>query len=1728
MIKKVVSFVCCLLPIGAGAVVVNPESGQNSISTEQTAWTDAITAGNTITINSSLVNGIVSGDGFAIADNMFVGAESDQGSLQGSLYVLNTVQNPFTVVTSGDVSIGALLQVLDGKTLGFKTSDASPDVFNLTVGNNAVNDGIKIGSESQTAVLTLQNVDALTVKGSVIAYGNFTANAKSMDLGLVNANAGSMNLTAAGDVAVKGLVASSDGATNITAGADFVSDGTVQNNDGVMNLNVADNISVTGNVENKSTGNVKISGADLSVSGTMTNESQNATMTLNLKDWTVNGGSQSSYSFVNAGNLFATVQGQTYMEYGMNLGGMAKGNVFNLDTGTLVFGDGANSATWFNAFSNYLDSFNLAVRDGDINATTILNGINSDGVANVGANMSILAQNVTATTIRNNGEKLVVKAADLESGYDVVAPAQSASVGNINVSGQVVSSAGTTTDVIASGVLSVQGAVSNNGDMTLNGNTVNVASVSNAGVDANLTISSLTAASGTVDVSGNVTNTQGTTTIWAKDVSVGGTVTNYSGTTTIRGSDTNGADVQIGAVDAVGGIVNLDALAGAANIDGDMTVSGGAVNVGASLHDLTVGGAVQIAGNLVASANNTTDAGNVNVAVSGTQPFVLSAESVVVDGGISVVEADSVRNVLVDSDSISVGSDVNVANKGRLTLGIGNASSVDIAGVLSSDNGGMFESFANDLTVGAMNGDGLFVFHGKDITANASDIDVGGNVYFDAANDPVAPASGLLVRDTDQLTVKTSATDADINVGAVSVGAENTLMFDSADAVTVGGVITNNGTFIVDAAGDVNISNELTNSTGKFEITGSNVNMNGVSANAGDIKLTATSGSAVVGDIATSNSMKVSAADYIEAGAISQTGGTLDLNASVLNAQSLVVNGAVGTQANLNVSDVNIDGNVIVSGDFVQGGTSGMLNLNATDFASTNLTIGGDFIAESGNALYEIGTNATISGDFNVASGAVSNFVAGNRIVGTAVQNRGTFGLQAGQGISLGDVVNESGVITLDSGNGITEMDSLVVNAGNVVLRGAGADVAGAISTGAMLYQNWGSVLSDKDINILSDDYELTTSNLVVSGINQDGKLVVNTSDVDVGGNIIATDLRFAANPSNDWQEVDVLGSVSGNVDFIGLEQMKIGGNYIFNDGSSINAAILPYATGVSANTTNIDYWANISLNDDQTLGQITNPTGDDARALITVAGKFETELNALGTLSGGTGLPDGQVGISIFDVVDQGTAIWFLHADGGVADLDSKIRNLNVNFCNADGSICYNYFDSLTMTGSEDSDDLPAYITVRDVNEDGTADSLYIVFDPRFGGPVEVFKIQPVVEREADHTSGEYVSAGALDDMIAGQLVNKKFYNDTPIEVIPLIFEGTNLSTMANELYDRMEDYAMNRDGGALARFSRLFQVRELEQIAGSIALNEHTSFRSFEDRMINEFIWNRNRQLKKAWLDVDYGMFYQNIADGKHTDGNRFSISGGFDWQESDTLILGLTGRVSHMTSDSHDAMDLSYAGTTKFGDVKIEVADTNVGFGAYLMKIMGEKTRLYGNAFLDAHVFDVDRFQTFMDTIDGDGTSFSLITEWGLMHDVLNQYVVGNLYARAGYNFGFNVKEKAAGDDYMRLKSDGYFMLTPGYSLTAQKRIYPSAWFQIRPYVSVGVEYDLLGMPDYARYKFAVADEFTKYNVDIDPFWANIGGGIEFLSARCIQFGVDYRYQYNSDIQLHNIKVSGSYRF
>ncbi|MCM1294969.1 MAG: hypothetical protein NC311_05460 [Muribaculaceae bacterium] len=1772
MMKKLLSFVCCLLPVGALAGVNYTDA------TQQTADGYSENAGgNAVTFNPAALNAIGSGGG--------IGGISTSDI---SLNVIGNVANALTISGANGLTVTQNLTVgTSASSVGNMGINVGSDSFTINSTGPIEIDGNIVFATDKERSLTLQGNNTtvdVTIGGKTTVNGQFVAtsgigmfesgaidvtttgsqdsldiNAATINTGAINVMGGNAKLNATGDITMAQFqMGQNAGNANITAGGNIIS-GNIQNRAQDMTVTATGNLTSSGNVEN-SGASMNIKAANIVIDGTMKNDKDatggisgdggKLSITTTTGNLTVSGGDANNASLVNSGDLVINVAGNTDFKYGINLSNMAVDKEFHLKTGTLAFGGidsanltGAARDAWLQVFANNLNTFYLEITNGAVKANDIINGISGQsGVANnANANMKISGLSVNADTVSNRAKLLQINS--------------TATDGAVNIAGNVSGAQNSETNIVSANNLTVGGTVSNNGTMVFNGKTVNLAGVSNMG---DLDILGLTDASGAVHITGTVTNNNdGDLTINARQITIDDTVTNYSGTTTIKGSDSNGSAAQIAGIDVQGGTLNLNALIGGVDVAKGMSVTAGNMNIGGTTTRVDVTESVQINGDVTLSNDLATgNVGNVNIATSGTPVFVLSSgKSINIDGDISATGSDVSRKAQFDSAIVNVGArntdgsirtvgNVTAQNLGKIILGGAShaTGTADVTGTISASNGGAVEIYSDDTDAGAVdvkNG-GLLIAHGSQISADTGAINVVGGVRF-VANANTDTESAGLTTDSSDLTMETTSNGQNINIsGGVTIGDADTFTLNSAGDATIGGLVNSTGSFIVNALnGIAEFDNNITN-TATVEVAAQSINTANIN-NSGTLKLMANNGTADIttGILINSGSATITGASVNATSIASQGNATnssvMDIIATSLNSGSITATNGV---INLDVANIDASGaDIVVNGYLTQGTTTGLMNIvrdNAT-VSARNLTVTGAFNAVANDVTYSIGDSATITGTTTVSTGASVDLTA-KTISMADITNNGALTLSGANEFSAGTVTS-TGALSIDSGTGIGTVTSIALNDGTLTLAGAGLtaqgtdnDNQGAFDVSGMIYQKYMGALAANDVNITSDNYVLTVGNIDVAGIKQDaGHLVLNASDVKVDADIDATDLRIAANPDNNWLKVDVGGNILGNTQFIGLESMTVAGNYKFDDNSQINAAIMKYATVADDNTVTVNYWSTVSLNDDDTLGKITNAE-TDAGALIQVDGAFVSSASGFNVAQNGGALARPQVGLVLDDIVNQGTAIWLLHADGGVSDADlaAKIRNLNVSFCNADGSICFNYLDSLKAENGSDTD-LPAYISVRDSDGDGQSDSLYVVFDPRFGGPVEVFKIQPVVGRESDHTTGEYVSAGALDNLIAGKLAETGFYNRTPIEAIPLIFKNTNMSTLANELYDRMEYYNLNRDGAGLARFSRLFQVRELEQLAGSVILNEHTNFRSFEDRMFDEFIWNRNRNLKKAWVDFDYGMFNQKAMDGKRADGNRFSVSGGFDWQESQTLIVGLTGRVSHMSSDNSDSMDLGYLpGQHIAGHVTTKVADTNIGLGAYLMKILGQKTRVYGNGFLDIHLLDVDREQNFVAKISGDGTAFSLTSEWGLLHDWLNQYIVGNMYARVGYNTGFSVTEKAAGQNYMKLESDGYFIFTPGYSLTAQKRIYPSAWFQIRPYATIGVEYDVLGAPDDVKYKFAPAGSFTEYDVDIDPLWANIGGGVEFLSAMGLQFGIDYRYQYNSDIQLHNIRLSGSYRF
>ena len=1626
ILKKVISFLCCMVPFGAPAA---DYPGGLAIGEN----TDSVAVPGTDNVLNLGENGL-SVYGYTII------GEASQGG-KGQLYAEQT-SGTFTIQSAGNVSVGGLI-VKDNALLGIKgTTNSNID---LGLGTVTADGGLQIDEHIGTVTAT-----GITAKKML----SITAN--SADLGTVIVGGADSSLM----LDVNGMLKMNDfkytGTANNTGtinAGDIRVDGSIQNlvdsvsgASGALNITANDahigtngDIEVQVNVENKSTNMMTISGGAITVNGSMAQDTGGTLKIDSRANLSVLGTDAGGVSFVNKGDFYGNVSGTTTFVHGVDLSGMTSSNSFVLTTGSLDLGTMRN----------------LQLTHGTLDITTTSNSALSfaavanetDGKVKINS-----AGNFTAETLKNNSE-MEIKAVDLTADELIV--------GNI-----------AKTTLSATNALTLNGDISSAGTTMLTGGNMTLKNVTNTGT---MTIKSPTDTASQISIAGNlVSSGNAHTVLHTRQIRVTGDITNSDNAVTeILGSDTAGGDIQLGQLVVSGGALNLKSLTGGVATS-SVSLTGGAITADSVTRSITATNNVEIAGNLSATGAVATSGGDMSVGATGT-PFVLASTGgdITIGGNVSAGGDDTARAMQLNAKNINVTGRVAALKNGTLIFGTDANQNLNVIGDVDTANG-TIEVYAGNATAASWAGYvGNLILHGGNITARTGNIDFSSGLVF---NDSVLtqPAQGVWVKDGTELTLITETPDdGNIMLGALNLGSGKTLTMNSAakiisvtgdyktngtlninatDATFTGGDMTNGGELNASVANKWNAGNIV--NTGTANITADTATFGGVDNQSGTFNLNGTNG--------------VTAANV-------KSGGTMNVSSTgAVALAGLTVSGGRTTIASPNVTVVN---SVNVTGDLIQGAasTNGLnLTQNGT-FTAQNLTVSGDLAANSGAVDYMIASDATITGNINVANDTEIQLIANT--------------------ISSHDVVN-NGAMTL---GGATSVNSFT-NDGTATLRGESLGVTNTFNA-TNLYQKFTGALNAGDVNIDADSYR------------------ISATDFNLGGNLNATNLTVFAVPAKHLN-ANIAGNLSGGVTFANLGQMHVGGDYAFTDTSKVFANI----SNKSSMAGLPNYWSSVSLADG-TLGQITNAASGDG-ALITVDGKFTSDLSLGLTPSGGIGGgASDQIGIALRELADAGDAIWLVYAQGGITESGDKLRNLNVVICNASGSICYDYFDGTPAGNSS------AYLTMRDTDGNGTSDSIYVVFDPRFGGPVELFKIQPIVARNAEHTDGEYVSAGALDNMIAGQMAKQGFTGRHAIELLPVLFRGTNLETMANELYGRMEHYNTYRDSAPLSRFSRLFQAREIEQVAGSVILNEHTSARSFEDHMLDEFIWNRNRNLKKAWVDAEYGMLFQNVSDGKHADGNRFSITGGFDWQHTNTLILGLAGRVSHMSTDVSDTINLGYTAENPFiaGHMDAKVANTNIGLGGYLMQTLGEKTRAYGNAFLDLHVFDITRHQTFVNgAIDGSGTAFALNTEWGLLHDWLNQYIVGNMYARAGYNFGFRVAEKVGGHDYMKMESDGYLSFTPGYSLTAQKRIYPSVWFQVRPYATIGVEYDVLGAPDNAKYKFATAKKFTSYDIDIDPLWANIGGGVEMLSATGFQVGLDYRYQYNQDIQLHNIKVSGSYRF
>ena len=1018
-----VSFSGDVRAVGSLSVVANGDFSANNITADSAL---SITAAN------------ITADG--LIDLNYAGQNYVFNFNDGTL-TANSIENTGILnVTGGTLNI----------TSAFTNESGASADFNLT-------SGMTVGGE-----VALNGFADIEVNSGNFSSGNIVANnglnltANNIDInGIIDLNTSGQNYNFTfknGSLSADNIL--NDG--NLTVNGQTVDiTGVIQNTVGASSSLVLTGNLTAGGIENSGSNITINTTGTVDVTGTVKNDSATGDIFITASDLTISGGDELNSSFVNKGNLEIVVTGQTLLANGFDISGMANNNTFSLTTGTLVFQNGGTLDSNLQLFSNNLNQFTLNITGGEIDVNQIINGTD-----NPNAGMSLSALQITTSAVNN------------QSG--VVNISSLGNVGGLNgivINGNINTEYGAVSNITASTSLTADEVV-NKGQTNINGETVTLAAVVNDGNNAVMNIGGENDETGSLNVTGTVTNTAGNLSFNANELTIGGLITNNSGSLSLVSSDTN---LNLYGLDIVDGSVFLNSIAGGIVIQNDLTVNNGALNLGTSVQNITVSGqnGVYIDGNLTASADSAVSDGNVNVA--GNTVITSSNAAIDIVGGLSVVGADLGRSISLVSDDVNIGGNVNVAGLGTVKLGqIGTSekTTVDIAGNVSSS--GILHLLADETTSAGfnINGGQLFVY-GGDITSTSGDINIAGGMWADKTTH----ASGVLFNQNADSLILTALDGNVILSGGVSIGNSINLGANSSNNVQISGAIINNGTFNIDAVNSVNLSNGNIDNNSNFDVNTKHFIANGVSIdNSADMavvatdsinalnvinsgSLTLTSSEIVLADITNNQgTVTVNNSNTLTAGNITNnTNGIITINSGVISGDSLVSNTNTGS-VNIYANTVDISGQILSGGNFTQGGIGAnginILNNNAIVNADS-LSITGAFDAMANNATYDIENAINIGQGITLSNGTGATFSSKSFDVIGALNNSGNLQMTITEDMSVGQslMALADSITNITAGN--LSIKEALQNSGNMDL-----NISGEITVGQDFTSSSSSVIN--------------------------------------------------------------------------------------------------------------------------------------------------------------------------------------------------------------------------------------------------------------------------------------------------------------------------------------------------------------------------------------------------------------------------------------------------------------------------------------------------------------------------------------------------------------------------------------------------------------------------------------------------------------------------------------------
>lgn len=815
--------------------------------------------------------------------------------------------------------------------------------------------------------------------------------------------------------------------------------------------------------------------------------------------------------------------------------------------------------------------------------------------------------------------------------------------------------------------------------------------------------------------------------------------------------------------------------------------------------------------------------------------------------------------------------------------------------------------------------------------------------------------------------------------------------------------------------------------------------------------------------------------------------GTIDIQGDFLHNSGLVADGSggfgvMGDNTYMTASDLKVGGEIIM-GD---GSNSNQLTLNIDKISADKLTTntGSKLVL---NPSYANSPTMNITTDANIADG----IYMGNGAVGAesihvnsdAAGNVYTINADGYVNIGqLGAAPNVNSVGAIVSGGFInSELGTLVINSKKDI--NVAGNVAGNNKLTADDYINIAGNVSGnnkldagENINIngnvsgISDFY--ADKNINITGNASGTGALVAGDSINIGNNL-GTGIDISA------KHVTIGGDVAGGV-HLGLNDTDSNGYHTSFDRMDVNVTGTYYFDN--------DSFLQLVLNQDVADSDGNSEyNADSDDALIYVGGFDASGVTRDPNIDDMNSTPN--IEIIVDNIMDELRKIKMLESTTEITDLGA-LNLVGIWFYDTASGTRLFQEAGLTLGGSNNNIIFLNVATMRSI-------AGMVALVPKYAGPTGndmqmALAIDDLIIKRLgdDRIDGHYSSLMRLL-FPKGDIYNKMMINggvnDDALDV--MIADGIGYETDAT--YIRAMNYV------------RQFALSDVDTLNRTMALSSRLLRSGVTDHLMDDYIWQRYHNKGVAWGD-----FTLNSPDGG---GTILSFSGGADWQFGNKWMLGATLGYNHLN----------------VGDT----SGSTFSFGAYGAWDVTSWGRAYGAANLAFHSIDIESYSPLTGHLDADITTTDATIELGLLHRLFSTYLTGRAYVYMGNFGGYDLtKTVKSGENFMDIKYDDSFVVTPGYEISLGKDIFMGLWAFVRPSVKFGIEYDLLERETDFQFKFSESSIYRNWQGSgaDSRLWMRYGIQAEFAISQGANLVAGYEILKNGDFKSNSFKLSGSVRF